>query len=418
MFTRRLVQGALLLSTSTVVAGCKSVTSNVASSNSPGTDLFEAGLHFSLTSYARAKPSLAALASMAAPGDAYLAIGSKDRFEVDTNMTADTVLQEHAAPSFKADFWIDAYVFGKQIGGAGSGGHGQVIEILVQASPDPAGVQAIIRYLGQEKYHGDIKGKWKQSFTRSLGDNATFYPVPLLGVTVTGNIGGEFGGRSEVVYQETQAIAVSFIPGISLHGGIGGGVKPLSFTSAIAEGQVTLIDTNIATVASLGYHPKLGMVVGDLGVEDGQFRTIDGKIVVKANADLSLGNKLPGGVPEKLWHSVTTKVTGSDKQQYAWEHTVWQPAKVPPHKLPPYGKYLHRFIQPPASVGECNDRFQQFEPDVRRYSEKVNASVEALAAGQSDPPDATVEDQMRAQATLKTNFNLLLAEVQSACAKM
>ena len=160
------------------------------------------------------------------------------------------------------------------------------------------------------------------------------------------------------------------------------------------------------------------MVVGDLGVEDGQFRTIDGKIVVKANADLSLGNKLPGGVSQQLWHSVTTKLTGSDKQQYAWEHTVWQPTKVPPHKLPPYGKYIHRFIQPPASFSECNDRFQQFEPEVRRYSEKVNASVEALAAGQSDPPDATVDDQMRAQATLKTNFNLLLAEVQSACAKM
>ncbi len=418
MFTRRLVQAIMLLATATLVTGCKSLTSNVASSSSPGTDLSEAGLHFNLTSYARANPSLAALASMAVPGDAYLAIGSKDRFEVDTNLTADTVLQEHAAPSFKADFWIDAYVFGKQIGGAGSGGHGQAIEILVQASPDPAGVQAIIRYLGQEKYHGDIKGKWNQSFTRTLGDDATFYPVPFLGVTVTGNIGGEFGGRSQVVYQEAQAVAVSFIPGISFHAAIGGGVKALNFTAAIAEGQVTIIDTNITTVASLGYHPKLGIVVGDLGVEDGQFRTIDGKIVVKANADLRLGNKLPGGVSQELWHSVTTKVTGSDKQQYAWEHTVWQPTKVPPHKLPPYAKYIHRFIQPPASFSECNDRFQQFEPEVRRYSEKVNASVESLAAGQSHPPDPTVEDQMRAQATLKTNFNLLLAEVQSACAKM
>jgi len=413
---------AILLACAGLTAACK----DKAAKDSPAADtkaLFDrapaAGtpkgnpdtISFNLANYARTNGSLAELAKLGAPGDAYLSLGNKERFMIEANAVAEAKTSKAMPPKFEAGVWAGGYVFGVPLGNIS-----KLIEILAIGGSKPVNLTGVVRYMGQEKFRGSVLKTWQQKFMRELSTGLTFpTPIPGLGVTFGANIGGEFGGKIDPAAAADGTIATSFVPGLALSAGITGGVKAMNFVSAQAVGSVTMVDISISHYAALIYHENLGIGASTLGIEDGNMNWMKGSLALRATSNLSASGALPPQVDAKLWKLAIGGVAGNGA---VWEYKLWEPTPIMISQLPPFSQFMHRFINEPATRSECLQRVAKFEPEVAKVKASIQAQVTKLLADYERNKNPAQLDEIKAAATIKTNYQEILAAAESECATL
>lgn len=366
------------------------------------------GIHFNLAAYSKTKPEMAPLAALVAPGDAYLKLGERKKFEVQTNANADGVAPPGIAPTFDAGLWVNAAAFNIDLGL-----NDKLVEVMSEANANPISLNGKVRYMGQEKLNSELTTAWEQTFARSLAADAVIpTPVPGLGVNFGVNIGGEFGGKIAPSVRNNDALTAAFIPRAAFNAGVTGGISTAIFLGAEAFGSVTIIETQLSHYAALGYHKALGIAAGSLGIEDGKMTWLSGRVGIRAKTGSS---NLPTGINAALWKMVTFLVPGADMN---WEHVLWEPEPLKVNRLPAFAKFMERFVNSPRSQSECLQRVAQFKPKVDEISRKVEAEVAKLNEEYEKSQDHELADQMRAAATAKTNYQQILAVAESECATL
>ncbi|MFW7381746.1 MAG: hypothetical protein ACOH5I_23255 [Oligoflexus sp.] len=366
-------------------------------------------LRFNFASHASNHAGLRSLSPYVVGGASHLELGRRDRFQVQTNATIHTESSSSSRQA-RSQYWADGYVFNQQIGGRG---RGSLVDIQASSSLSPIQAQGLVRFLGQEKLKGNLDGKWDQTFTRNLALDSVYYPAPLLGVRFKGNIGGEIGYRSELSINETDALALSFLPKANLHAGISGGVEALQFARAEVVGAVQIIEASLASVTSLSYLPKLSLVLADIGVEGGDFKAMDGQIDIGASAGLSMPSVLPGGVDQALWQMVFRD--RGQSFQWDWQHTLWNPEALVVQSIPRYGQTFKHFLVEPSSRSECESKAADYQQYVVNIGKNVDNRVRQLDSEYQSTGRKELLDQMKVEASMKTNYNLLLSEVLAHC---
>lgn len=365
-------------------------------------------IRFNLASYARTNPKMKDLGKIVAPGDAYLGLGDKKTFLVQTNVTADGELPAGSAPRVLAGMWVNASVFNLDLGAKS-----KLIEVTAESKDKNSGIVGTVRYQGQEKFKKPLTHLWDQTFTRSMeGDAVVPTPIPGLGVKFSGNIGGEFGGKIDPSVRTEDALRLSFVPRVGLVAGIAGGVSALSFASAQGFGSVTILETRMAHYAALGVHRDLGIAAGGIGIEDGDMTWLSGQLGIRAETGLDVPG-LPPGVNAALWTLVRAVLPGV-KDSY--EYTLWKPDPINISKLPSFANYARRLIQKPMSGDECNTRLQQMTVKVQGISRDIEKDVLRMNEEYQKDPKQTLLDQMQAAATVKTNYQEALGLLDAECA--
>jgi hypothetical protein len=366
------------------------------------------GIHFNLAAYSKTKPEMAPLAALVAPGDAYLKLGDRKKFEVQTNASADGVAPPGVAPTFDAGLWVNAAAFNIDLGL-----NDKLVEVMSEANANPISLNGKVRYMGQEKLNAELTTAWEQTFARSLSSDAVIpTPIPGLGVNFGVNIGGEFGGKIDPSFRNDDAMTMAFIPRAAFNAGVTGGISTAVFLGAEAFGSVIIIETQLSHYAALGYHKSVGIAAGSLGIEDGKMTWLSGKVGLRAKTGAS---NLPAGINAVLWKMVTTFVPGVDK---SWEHVLWEPEPLKVNRLPAFAKFMERFIKSPRSRSECLQQVAQFKHKADEISQKVEAEVAKLNEEYEKSKDHELADQMRAAATAKTNYQQILAVAESECATL
>lgn len=378
---------------------------NTSDSVKPGQD---SQIRFNLASYARNHPEMRALGKIVAPGDAHLGLGDKKTFLVETNVIADGEVPAGSPPRLQAGMWVNAAVFNLDLGAKN-----KLIEVSAEAKDKATGVVGTVRYQGQEKFKKPLSRLWEQTFTRSMdGDAVVPTPIPGLGVKFSGNIGGEFGGRIDPSVHVEDSLRLSFVPRVGLTAGIAGGVSALSFASAQAFGSVTILDTRMAHYAALGFHRDLGMAAGSIGIEDGAMKWLAGKVGIRAQTGLDIPG-LPPGVNALLWTLVRSIVHGIREE---YEYTLWKPDPINVNKLPSFANYMRRLTKMPTDRDECAARLAQMSVKVQAMSREIEADVKRINEQYLKDPQQHFLDQMRAAATVKTNYQEALGLLHAECA--
>jgi len=400
------------LTVAVVGFGCKESRRSDSDSavQTTATNSAEKGIHFNLAAYSRQRPELAALAALAAPGDAFLSLGDKRTFYVQANATTDGESPNGMPPKLKASAWVNGSVFGKSLSSTD-----KLVEIACETAVKPAAIRGIVRYQGQEKLNTPLTKVWNQTFARSLAVDAVFpTPIPGLGVTFGANIGGEFGGTMQPNLVGENTVSMAFIPKISLSAGISGSLKSALFASVDAIGAVTIIDTNLTHFAALTYHEGIGIAAGSIGIDDGFMKWLSGRVSLRARVGKEAVGGLPAGVDKALWAAATA----AGVQEGTWEHTLWAPDAVNIYALPQFSDFMERYINSPGSRSECTGKAQEFAAIVKKIAVQIEADVNKLSADSAGAKDPLLQNKLKTLATTKTNYYQILAVAQAECATL
>ncbi len=203
-----------------------------------------------------------------------------------------------------------------------------IIDIEAKAGFDVEGVEGHVRLFKDDKYKFEKKAVVEQSFTRDL---TLPYPV-MVGLEADASIGGEIGFRAEALVRQDDAISLRFQPKIGINSSVSLSANALKIVSAGVEGVLTLMETTVATSASMGYLPDQDFTYGDIGMDTAEIKALDGKVSVFAKAGLE--SLLPKDF-EKIWKKISD-ATGI-KLGYKWQHTVWDPEPLYVGKVPARG---------------------------------------------------------------------------------
>ena len=347
-----LVRGSLLtLALASVLAAC-----GKANKNKPGSSDLEAvedkgSEKFNLAKFLRENPKSAAIKPQIAPADAYIFFGSKEKFRVETNLSLNTQGDQSymfgAPRAVSANYWLEGYVFSKRIG---SGDRGFIIDVGATGDLGAPAMEAYVRFLGADKFRGKVETTVEKTFVRDLNLDTVYYPIPLLGVKVGGNIGGELGLKAIPSVKGPSAMSVTFVPKASVNAGLSGGVEVLKFAEAKVKGSVTLMMLEIAGIADLGVVKEANYAYGHTGVDGGLLESLEGKVEILANATVK--GVLPGGIDGKLWEALLGAV-GVENTGWEWKHTVWNPKPLIEKDLPSYGNSFMKFSKIPESLADC-----------------------------------------------------------------
>lgn len=368
------------------------------------------GLKFNLATYARQKPELSALASLAVPGDAQLNLGSPDRFQVQTNATAEGTVLPGQSPNMNFAVWVNALAFGKDLGEGK-----KMVEVQAQVRSRPIAIRGIVRYRGQEKFNRELTSAWNQTFTRSLSTDAVFpSPMPGLGVKFGANIGGEFGGKIDPAVRDGESLGVAFVPRIAFSAGVVGGITSPVFAEAVAFGSVTIVETQMSHFASVTHHPILGIAAGTLGVEDGAMKWLAGSLGIRAKLGADQAS-LPAGVNGTLWHLVTNQSAGPGK---SWEHVLWAPEPVAISRLPSYAGFMEQFLNAPKDRGECMARVEQFRPHLETVKQAIDTAITRLEQEKETSKNNRLQDEILATAMTKNSYEHVLKVITAECAAL
>lgn len=294
---------------------------------------------FNLAKFIRENKATAALKGFVGAGDANVGFGDKGKFRVETNfvVTADgktslPVLKRNTS----ANYWLDAFIFNKKIGVP----KGFILDMGASAELDTKGLEAYIRFLGQDKYRGHVDNVYDQTFARDLNAETVAYPIPLLGVKLGGKIGGELGLRAQLGVNRADVITMGIKPRAGLHAAAAIGLEALKFAEAKIEGTVKIIEATVATSASIGYITAVGFAYGNIGVDATAITAADGKVEVIAKT--SIPGFLPGDIDKKLW----TWLAGAlgIKTEWEWKHTIWDPKPGFVKEIPGFGTSFFKFV--------------------------------------------------------------------------
>lgn len=344
-----LVQVALISTLLTSLAACGGHKKD---SGSPNSDLesvdTKGSEKFNMATFIRENPRTQILKNYVSPGDSSLFFGQKDKFYIESNMTLDSQGEKgfiFGGPrAVTAAYWLDGFVFGKKMGG--NAPRGFLIDVGATADLATTTLEAHFRFLGQDKFSGQVDGIYENTFVRDLSIEPIFYPVPLLGIRVAGNIGGELGLRTELGVKTPDSINLNFKPKSQINAGLSSSIELIHFLSAKVEGIVNLMSFDLASAADLGYIKAANYLYGHNGVDGGQLQALDGKIEISAKAGVT--GILPAGVDARLWN-----LLGVDPSQTSWSHTIWDPKPVLTDDLPAYGNSFMKFSSKPKNLSDC-----------------------------------------------------------------
>ncbi|RYZ57397.1 MAG: hypothetical protein EOP07_09970 [Proteobacteria bacterium] len=314
------------------------------------------------------QPALAKLLPYVGPGEAYLYFGEKDKFRVETNLTVDANggLTDTGSRYISSDYYLDGYIFGRQLT------DGALIDMQARANFNSMKLTGYVRFLGDDKYNGEIKVGIDKTFIRDLEYDKTIYGVPMLGVNVNATLGGELGMRAAPGLRADQAISASFEPSIKLQGAATISLKALKFLSASAEGTVEILDLKLSSGAALGVIPSSNFVYANMGMDGATISALDGKIDLYASAaDIGGALSLPSGVSNLLWSLV-----GIKPSSLTWKHTLWDPEPAYVTTLKRFGNSFITFYKAPTAA-TCGGV-------ITAVQENLKGRLAALEAEQTD----------------------------------
>lgn len=359
--------------------------------------------NFNLAKFAKESNSLKKnLGRYSESGNTYLGLGDKNKFRAEMNMTVQNMGQaSNAADKRKiaAGYWLDTYVFSQKIGGTNN--RGLTLDLGAIGHMDTLKADVVVRFVGQDLYKGETReAAYENSFMRDFNYEAVVYPMPMIGLKVGGSVGGELGMRVSAGVRRDNAIGLNFVPRTSISGGITGGIVLLSFASAEAKGTAQLADLKIGSSANLGMIPTGYLSYGNVGIDGGDFKALDGKIDILAKA--GLGNVLPAGVGKNVWKWIADKV--GVKMDYEWSHTLWDPKSLYIAKIPRLGNQFISFSSKPRSKEECITARESAK-------HKVNEHVETLSKFRDSSEGMT---RVSAEAALES-FNGIRTSLAKLC---
>lgn len=325
---------------------------------------------FNLASYVKENPKMENLKRAVAPDESYLFFGERNKFRAETNF----IIESRSDKSFfdgdraiSASYFIDSYVFDKRIGG---NGRGSILDLGAVADMASSTIEAHVRFMGQDKYKGELGKSLDQTFTRDLNLETVYYPVPMLGLKVGGNVGGELGLKAELGFRNDRMMSLLFQPKTSISAGLGGGVTALAFATAKIEGLVRLLELKLAASANLGYMAERGFSYGHIGVDGGELTAIDGAIKILARAGLD--GILPAGIDKALWKFVM-KTIGIEKSEWEWEHTVWDPAPISENDVPAYTSSFAKMGKEPKDLSDCRLAVAEVDATLEQHISQLQA---------------------------------------------
>lgn len=375
-----LFQSALYLSALTALLACGGspkdgggggTDSDLESVESKGSE------KFNLARFLRENPRTTMLKDSIGQGDAYIFFGDKNKFRLETNMSLDTQGEKGffmgGPRGIAAAYWLDGYVFGKRIGD--SSDRGYLVDLGATGELEVVTMEAHIRFLGQDKYKGDLEGVLDQSFMRDLNIEPVYYPIPLLGLKAGGNIGGELGLRAELGIKTPESMSMIFRPKTSLNAGLSGGIELLKFASAKIQGVISILSIDVASTANLGFMKDTGYSYGHTGVDGSELKALDGKVEILAKAGVQ--GVLPGGIDAKLWEKVLGAI-GIEDTSWEWRHTVWNPTPVFERDLPAYGNSFMKFAQVFDDLADCQEKIGLINARLDQHSALVSKHAEEL----------------------------------------
>ncbi len=358
---------------------------------------------FNFAKFSKENKSLkGSLGKYSESGNTYLGFGDKKKFRAEMNMTVQTFGEKSdsaAERQIAAGYWLDTFVFDQKIGGTNN--RGMTLDLGAVAHMDTLKADVVVRFVGQDLYKGETKeAAYENSFMRDFNYEAVVYPVPMIGLKIGGTVGGELGMRVAAGVRRDNAIGLNFVPRTAISGGITGGVVLLSFASAEAQGTAQLADLKVGSSANLGMIPSGHLAYGNIGIDGGDFKALDGKVDLLAKA--GLGNVLPAGVAKNAWKWISDKI--GVKTDYEWRHTIWDPKPLYVAKIPRLGSQFASFYAKPKNNDEC----RQAQASGKS---KVNEHVDTLSKYRDSSEGMT---RISAEAALES-FNGISATIGKLC---
>lgn len=335
-------------------------------------------------------------------GNTYLGFGDKNKFRAEMNLTVQTFGEKSdsaAERKIAAGYWLDTFVFGKKIGG--SKNRGMTLDLGAVGHMDKLKADVAVRFVGKDLYKGETReAAYENSFMRDFNYEAVIYPIPMIGIKVGGTVGGELGMRVAAGVRRDNALGLSFVPRAAINGGITGGIVLISFASAEAIGTAKLADLVVGSSANLGLIPSGKLAYGNIGIDGGEFKALDGKVDLLAKA--GLGNVLPKGVANNIWKWVLGKL--GVKLDWEWRHTIWDPKPLYVAKIPRLGTQFAAFYAKPKNNDECKNA-------QGNASRKVDEHVSTLTKFRDGSQGMT---RLSTDAALES-FNSIRDQVKKLC---
>lgn len=349
----------------------------------------KASTKFNFARYVRENPKMENLKRLVGPSDAYLSFGERSKFSAETNFIVESTSDKGffgGQRSILATYWIDSFVFGRRIGGKD---RGSILDLGAVADLASTTIEAHVRFMGQDKYKGQLGKAFDESFTRDLNLETVYYPVPLLGLKVGGNVGGELGLKAELGFRKDNMMSLLFLPKTAITAGLGGGVTALAFATAKIEGLVRLLELKLAATANLGYMRDRGFSYGHIGIDGGELNAIDGAVKILARA--SMDGILPGGIDKALWKFIL-KTAGIEKSEWEWEHTVWDPAPVFETDVPAYTSSFAKMGKEPRDLFDCKAAIAEVDAKLGVHMSQLEAYSTELKDIEADMAKSSLQN--------------------------
>ncbi|MCX6127785.1 MAG: hypothetical protein NTX25_01820 [Proteobacteria bacterium] len=162
----------------------------------------------------------------------------------------------------------------------------------------------------------------------------------------------------------------------------------MKFVSAKVQGLVSMIDLNLAGTADLGFLKEANYSYGHTGVDVGELKAMDGLLEVFAKAQLK--GVLPGGVDAALW-KIARETVGLEKEEYEWQHTIWDPKPVVQKDLSSYGNSFMKFAKMPSGLADCHEKAALISETLDKHAASLEAKNKSLQGIESTATAQSVD---------------------------
>lgn len=375
---------------------------------------------FSFAEFAAKSPQLKnSLGALTSKDKSYLEIGKQNRFAIQTNARVQNTLSkviDDKRLNIQGSFWVDGFAFNNKIGGNGTGA---LTDMGIEANAQDLHLKGHLRFLGKDRLAGILKTAIDQVLTRELGGDALIFGSELLGLKVGGNIGGQIGLKADLDRNIDDAAVLAFTPKSGLNAGITTKVESLSFSRVEVAGLVNLIDSSIVNQGTFGALRKISLILGDIGMDSGEFKALDGKIVL--GASVGAHGELPTNVDRNLWTIMTEKSAEILKKwgvwlpSLKWQHHLWDPKPVYVKDLPEFMKPFISFFRKPMTSDQCMEKYEELSKFIRKTSENFDQISHQINDSYEKSKDDSQLSRLRVIANVKTNYQMILGKVHEYC---
>lgn len=284
---------------------------------------------FNLADFVTSSPYTEGLKPFVKNGD--LVLGDMEKIGIRTNAKVETTGKSNLTPNgtrnISAEYYLNGAVYPHII----KIKEQSIVDIAARAGFDIEGVEGHVRILGDDKFDFSKKAQVEQKFVRDL---KLKYPI-IIGLEATASIGGEIGFEADVGIRKDDALSLHFRPVMGVNASAGAEANALRLISAEIRGIITILETMVATSASVGYLPDFDFSYGDISMDTTEIKALDGK--VKFIAKAGLDSLLPENF-QSIWKKISD-FTGFNLG-FTWEHVVWDPKPLFFTKIPARGVFF------------------------------------------------------------------------------